>query len=221
MSAIFVTATGTDIGKTFVTAGLIRHLRSAGKAVDALKPVVSGFDPAEAEGSDPGILLGCARTPSERRRDRADRTLAFRGLSRTRPCGPAREPHARFRALLDFSRRAIAAHSGTLLIEGVGGIMVPVDDSHTVLDWMTALQPAARPGHRQLSRHHQPHADRARCASPSWTFDQGAGGQRNAGRHGDARGHGREPVTLRGRTCRSCPCPGFRPERQSMPRSER
>ena len=27
MTAIFVTATGTDIGKTFVTAGLIRHYR--------------------------------------------------------------------------------------------------------------------------------------------------------------------------------------------------
>ena len=40
MTAIFVTATGTDIGKTFVTAGLIRHLRGAGRMVDALKPVV-------------------------------------------------------------------------------------------------------------------------------------------------------------------------------------
>ena len=33
MSAVFVTATGTDIGKTYVTAGLIRHLRAQGKAV--------------------------------------------------------------------------------------------------------------------------------------------------------------------------------------------
>ena len=30
MTAVFVTATGTDIGKTFVTAGLIRHFRAAG-----------------------------------------------------------------------------------------------------------------------------------------------------------------------------------------------
>ena len=32
MTAIFVTATGTDIGKTFVTAGLIRHWRAAGRS---------------------------------------------------------------------------------------------------------------------------------------------------------------------------------------------
>ena len=36
MSAIFVTATGTDIGKTFVAAGLIRHWRAAGRVVEAL-----------------------------------------------------------------------------------------------------------------------------------------------------------------------------------------
>jgi dethiobiotin synthetase len=29
MSAVFITATGTDIGKTFVTAGLIRHVRGS------------------------------------------------------------------------------------------------------------------------------------------------------------------------------------------------
>ena len=44
MSAYFVTATGTDIGKTFVTAGLIRYLRNAGAKPEALKPVVSGYD---------------------------------------------------------------------------------------------------------------------------------------------------------------------------------
>ena len=36
-----------------------------------------------------------------------------------------------------------------LLIEGVGGVMVPLDDEHTVLDWMSALgaaAPAGRPG---------------------------------------------------------------------------
>ena len=57
MSAYFVTSTGTDIGKTFVTAGLIRHLRGAGAAVDALKPVVSGYDSSVVETSDPAVLL--------------------------------------------------------------------------------------------------------------------------------------------------------------------
>jgi dethiobiotin synthetase len=48
VTAVFVTGTGTDVGKTFVTAGLIRHMRAAGRTVEAIKPLVSGFDPASA-----------------------------------------------------------------------------------------------------------------------------------------------------------------------------
>ena len=68
MAAVFVTGTGTDVGKTFVTAALIRHLRATGRSVDALKPVVSGFDATQIEASDPGVLLaalGRAATPDE------------------------------------------------------------------------------------------------------------------------------------------------------------
>src|SRR5436305_15323969 len=57
MGALFVTATGTGIGKTFVTAGLIGELRAAGRSVQAIKPVVSGFDPANMASSDPVVLL--------------------------------------------------------------------------------------------------------------------------------------------------------------------
>ena len=63
MTAYFVTSTGTGIGKTFVTAGLIRALRDAGKPVDALKPVVSGFDIATSALSDPGVLLEALDEP--------------------------------------------------------------------------------------------------------------------------------------------------------------
>src|SRR5262249_56521435 len=68
MTAVSVTATGTDIGKTFVTRGLIGHFIACDRQVDALKPVVSGFDEREAEGSDPGLLLaalGRDTTPKE------------------------------------------------------------------------------------------------------------------------------------------------------------
>ena len=63
MTAVFVTATGTDIGKTFVTAGLIRHFRAAGRTAEALKPVVSGFDPAAWQDSDPAALLAALERP--------------------------------------------------------------------------------------------------------------------------------------------------------------
>ena len=140
MSAIFVTATGTDIGKTFVTTGLIRNWRMAGRAVDALKPVMTGFDPVEAEGSDAGLLLktlGRPVTPEQ-----IERICPWRYTAPLSPDIATRRENRQlpFNELVAFSQRAIAANTGTLLIEGVGGVMVPLDDEHTVLDWMAALR---------------------------------------------------------------------------------
>jgi dethiobiotin synthetase len=141
VTAIFVTATGTDIGKTFVTAGLIRHFRAAGRAVEAIKPVVSGFDPATATACDPGRLLTALGRPVTM--DELDRISPWRFAAPLAPdLAAARENRAiDFRALVDFCFRATAAaRRDMLLIEGVGGVMVPLDATHTVLDWMTALR---------------------------------------------------------------------------------
>jgi dethiobiotin synthetase len=44
-----------------------------------------------------------------------------------------------FDELITFSQSAIKASTGILFIEGVGGIMVPLNGKRTVLDWMAAL----------------------------------------------------------------------------------
>jgi dethiobiotin synthetase len=134
MSSYFITGTGTDIGKTFITAGLIRYLRTMGKKVVALKPVVSGFDdPAQ---SDSGIILdalGEAATKAT-----LDRISPWRFAAPLSPdMAAAREGRAvDFDALVEFCRQP---QECITLIEGVGGVMVPLDARHTVLDWMAAL----------------------------------------------------------------------------------
>jgi dethiobiotin synthetase len=140
MTAIFVTATGTDIGKTFVTTGLIRSIRAAGRSVDAIKPVVSGFDPAAWQDSDPAALLAAL-----------GRSLCLEEIARIAPWrfkAPLSPDVAAshegktidFRELTEFCRRAMAARKGTLLIEGIGGVMVPLDAHRTVLDLMSLLR---------------------------------------------------------------------------------
>jgi dethiobiotin synthetase len=135
---IFVTGTGTEVGKTFVTAALVRHYRAAGHTVAALKPVVSGFDPATAATSDPGVLLAALGRPVTI--DEIDRMSPWRFAAPLSPdLAAAREGRVLdFDALVDFSRQARGA--GVLFIEGVGGLMVPLDETHTVLDWMSALR---------------------------------------------------------------------------------
>jgi dethiobiotin synthetase len=139
MTAFFITATGTDVGKTFVASGLIRHWRAASRSVDALKPVATGFDPATAETSDTGMLLTALGRPVTAAE--IERISPWRFAAPLSPDMAARlESRAiDFDALVQFSRDAIAAARDTLLIEGIGGVMVPLDDTHTVLDWMMAL----------------------------------------------------------------------------------
>jgi dethiobiotin synthetase len=140
MTALFVTATGTDIGKTFVAAGLIRQLRGAGRAVDAIKPVVSGFDPAAWRDSDPAALLAALGRPATL--EEADRISPWRFGAPLSPHMAARREgrSIAFEEVIDFCRRAMAGRRGVLLIEGIGGIMVPLDDHRTVLDWMSVLR---------------------------------------------------------------------------------
>jgi dethiobiotin synthetase len=139
VSAVFITGTGTDVGKTFVCAGLIRYFRGLGQPVNALKPLVSGFDPAEPSGSDPAVLLeamGREVTPDE-----LNRVSPWRLRAPLSPDMAARAENKAIdlQAVADFCRAAIAGYDGVLLIEGIGGIMVPLDARHTVLDLMTSL----------------------------------------------------------------------------------
>lgn len=139
MTAFFITATGTDIGKTFVAAGLIRAFNQRGLAAQGLKPIASGYDPRTATASDPGVLLSAM-----------DEAVTEEAVARiapwrfTAPLSPdmaaARENRViDFAALLAFSRKAVAENTGVLLIEGVGGIMVPLGPPRTTFDWMLAL----------------------------------------------------------------------------------
>ena len=139
MAAYFVTSTGTDVGKTFVTASLIRYLRASNQAVSALKPVVSGYDLSVVETSDPAVLLAALGRPVAA--DEVERIAPWRFRAPLSPdLAAAREGRSvAFDELIGFSRAAIEANNGILFIEGVGGIMVPLDGNRTVLDWMAAL----------------------------------------------------------------------------------
>jgi dethiobiotin synthetase len=135
----FVTSTGTGIGKTLVTALLVRELRAAGEPVTALKPVISGYPGPPGEPSDTEILLRAQQLPVDAVHIEAISPLRFRA-----PLSPdmaaAREGRRiDLDALVDLTRERRARCTGWLLIEGVGGVAVPLGERHTVLDWMAAV----------------------------------------------------------------------------------
>ena len=138
MSAIFITGAGTDVGKTFVACRLVAELRRRGYTVAAFKPLASGFDPAHPETSDPGALLTALGEPVLSAN--LDRIAPFRYRAPLAPdlAAAAEGRCVDFDAVVAFSRRAMAT-ADMVVIEGVGGVMSPIAERHTVLDWISAL----------------------------------------------------------------------------------
>ena len=136
MSAVFVTAIGTDIGKTHVACALIRALRRQGRAVDAFKPVLSGYD--RYEGSDAERLL----TALGKSEADLDAMSPLRFSAPLAPPSAARLEDATL-ALSDLTARCrtrMASSDGLLLIEGAGGVMSPIADKATNLDLLCELR---------------------------------------------------------------------------------
>jgi len=140
VTAIFITATGTDVGKTFVAASLIGLFRQMGRQVEAIKPVVSGFDPAQAATSDPGLLLKALGLPVTAQE--IERISPWRFRAALSPDLAARREGRSIDVdnVIAFCQSAIERRRDLLLIEGVGGVMVPLDEHRTILDVMMALR---------------------------------------------------------------------------------
>ncbi len=139
----FVTSTGTGVGKTYVTAALIREARARGLEVAAAKPVISGFDAGDLDASDTGAILsalGLAPTS-----ENVEKISPWRFSA---PLAPSMAAKAEGRALdceaLFAQGRAFLREKADLhVIEGVGGVMAPLDAENTVLDWILALRAPA------------------------------------------------------------------------------
>jgi dethiobiotin synthetase len=140
MRAFFMTGTGTDIGKTYLGCGLIRAWRGQGLKVGAFKPVLSGFDPAKAAESDAGQLLAALDQPVSPQS--LDAISPWRYAAALSPDAAAVKEGKRvdYPAVLAACRRFLRSGHDVALIEGAGGVMSPLSEDRTMLDWMADLR---------------------------------------------------------------------------------
>jgi dethiobiotin synthetase len=143
---VFVTGTGTGVGKTVLAGAIVAALRARGTEVIVRKPVVTGLDdPVDPDWPpDHELLARAAGCDSEE--------VTFQRF------GPPVSPHLAARlagqpASRDRVVAAIrAAHrdDAVLVVEGVGGLLVPIADDWTVRDLAAdlglPLLVAAQPG---------------------------------------------------------------------------
>ena len=135
---IFVTGTDTGIGKTVIAGAIARHLRKReGLRVGVFKPVGSGCV-VRREGlvsEDAEFLAHCAEA-----RQPLDLICPQRYVE---PLAPAvageRAKQPVNWPIVDNALRLIARESDVVVVEGVGGILVPLDAKHTVADFAVEL----------------------------------------------------------------------------------
>jgi dethiobiotin synthetase len=129
---VFVTGTGTGVGKTVVAAAVARALQRAGLGVAAMKPAQTGT----SEGADD---LAFVRLAGGVPAARCSATYALR-----RPLAPsvaARMEGINLdpgRIVDDFRRRRREAD--VVVVEGAGGLLVPFSDSADMADLASALR---------------------------------------------------------------------------------
>lgn len=119
-AGVFVTGTGTEVGKTVVAAAIARTLAAEGQRVAVFKPAVTGLeDPGE---TDPELLRRAAGS------SQADEEIApYRYQPPVSPHLGAEQAGERIdpERLLSTARAA-AAPADFLVCEGVGGLLVPL-----------------------------------------------------------------------------------------------
>jgi len=143
INTFFITSTGTGIGKTYLTASLCFQLNKLEQDVHALKPIISGFSIENPNESDSAILL--ASMGKEYNEESINKISPWRFKLAASPDIAARLEGREIitNELIDFCsnymRITQKKEASTLLIEGIGGAMVPINSEHTVLDWIKLL----------------------------------------------------------------------------------
>lgn len=134
----FVTGTDTGIGKTYVSAGLVRALRAAGIEAVAMKPIASGFDWIDGQwcNEDLGALAAAhahALAPAALNQYAFDPPIA--------PHRAAELAGVRIDlAPIVAAYARVAAQHPAVLVEGVGGFAVPLSPTLMLADLVHALQ---------------------------------------------------------------------------------
>jgi dethiobiotin synthetase len=138
MRGCFVTGTDTGVGKTWVSAGLIRALQARGRTTLGMKPVASGCE-ATAEGlrNEDAVALRAV----------GSRTVPYE-LVNPYAFAPPIAPHlAAEQADIEIALARISAcfaelsaQSDFVVVEGVGGWMVPLNEREDVADLAAALE---------------------------------------------------------------------------------
>jgi dethiobiotin synthetase len=134
MPGLFIVGTDTGVGKTVLTAGLAAWLRRRGVDCGVMKPVESGWSAASPV-SDSHYLKKISQSP-----DPLDliNTYAFEAPLAPGVAASLEGVEIHFEKILRAYQELESRHSW-VLVEGAGGLLVPLGPRQTLVDLIEAL----------------------------------------------------------------------------------
>jgi len=121
LQGFFVTGTDTDVGKTVVSAWLLSHLHARRLDAAYWKPVQAGLEPE----TDSATVTRLSGIPGER--------VLPEAYLLPEPLAP-HEAARRAGVTIDIAKFEAPANDGILVVEGAGGMLVPLTDDSYVID---------------------------------------------------------------------------------------
>lgn len=137
MPGLFITGTDTGVGKTVVTAAIQAWLSGRGQSAGVMKPIETGVDAecSSAANSDALFLMECGKMD-----DPLAEVCPIRLKAAASPYQAARmENRVLDPALILTSYRKLADRHDWMLVEGIGGVRVPITRDYDVLNLMSDL----------------------------------------------------------------------------------
>jgi dethiobiotin synthetase len=132
-AGLFVSGTDTGVGKTTVACALLRGLRARGLDVGAMKPIETGV-------GDAGPLDALALLAAARSEDPIELVCPERyALPAAPSVAAAREGRDADVPRLCAAFAALAARHRLVVVEGAGGLLVPITKSFDMADLALAL----------------------------------------------------------------------------------
>ena len=138
----FITGTDTGVGKTLVTAILLSWLKNQGERVGVMKPVECGVDPEcfSAANSDARFLMEVADV-HDNGQDDDNEVCPFRYKTPASPyqAGLIEDRGVDLEKIIATFSTLTRRHDW-MLIEGIGGLMVPLTSNEVVADLALKLK---------------------------------------------------------------------------------
>ena len=136
MTSLFITATGTNVGKTHTTLQLIEVLASKGLKVGVYKPIETGVTHTAPDAT---ILLKACQKVNENFKDLnpLDITAYTFALPAAPFCADTKDTIKIEKIIEKY--HALSKLCDILLVEGAGGLLVPITKDYTMIDLIQEL----------------------------------------------------------------------------------